>query len=177
MSECFIGEIRIFAGNFAPKGWALCNGQLVPLVQNTALFSLLGVTYGGDGKTNFALPNLQGRAPMQQGQGPGLSNHPLGQSAGSPSVTLLTTQMPAHTHTPMGDGTSGSAATGLATNNVFGSRSTRSGSPIYTDDPSRVNMNPLALGASGASMPHNNMQPYLGLNFIIALEGIFPQRP
>lgn len=177
MSEAFVGEIRVFAGNFAPKGWALCNGQLLPIVRNTALFSLLGVTYGGDGKTNFGLPNLMGRAPMQPGQGPGLSPHVLGETAGSPYVTLLTTEMPAHNHVAQGNSESGSGATGIAENNVWGSASNRTGNPIYTNDAGRVPMNPAALGTAGGSMPHNNMQPYLGLNYIIALEGIFPQRP
>lgn len=176
MSDCFIGEIRIFAGNFAPKGWALCNGQLIAITQNTALFSLLGVTYGGDGKTTFALPNLQGRAAMQPGQGPGLSNHNLGQQSGSSTVTLLTNQMPMHTHVPMANGGGGSAVESVATNNVWGS-SGRNGQPMYSADPGRVPMNPTAMGVAGGSQPHNNMQPYLGLNYIIALQGIFPQRP
>ncbi len=176
MSDPFIGEIRVFGGNFAPKGWALCNGQLMAIVQNTALFSILGTRYGGDGRTTFGLPNLQGSAPMHQGAGPGLTPRSLGEKGGSPYVTLLTSEMPAHTHTPMGDGAAGSATASVATNNVWGSASNRSGSSIYTNDPSRVQMSPMALGVSGGSQPHNNMQPYLGLNFIIALEGIFPPR-
>lgn len=176
MSDCFMGEIQIFAGNFAPRGWALCNGQLLSIQQNTALYSLLGVTYGGDGRSTFALPNLQGRAPMQPGQGPGLTSHTLGEVGGSQNVTLLTTQMPAHNHIPMGDGNGGTAATGVATNNVWGSRSSRSGDPIYTDSTVNVTMSPNALSAAGSSQPHNNMQPYLGLNYIIALQGIYPPR-
>jgi microcystin-dependent protein len=176
MSDPFVGEIRVFAGNFAPKGWALCNGQLLPITQNTALFSLLGVTYGGDGKTNFALPNLMGRAPMQPGTGPGLTPHVLGETSGSQTVTLLTTEMPAHNHVPLGNGTAGSGVSSIATDTVWGSGG-RSGTPVYTDDPSRVTMSPVALGGAGGSSPHNNMQPYLGLNYIIALQGIFPQRP
>jgi microcystin-dependent protein len=175
MADAFIGEIRIFAGNFAPKGWALCNGQLMPLSQNTALFSLLGVTYGGDGKVTFALPNLQGRAPMQPGQGPGLTPRTLGETNGSQMVTLLPPQMPAHNHIPMADDTRNSAKVEEPTGHAWGSG--LRGTDIYTTEKSRTTMSPAALGAAGGSQPHNNMQPYLGVNFIIALQGDFPQRP
>lgn len=174
MSDPFLGEIRIFAGNFAPKGWALCNGQLMPLSQNTALFSLLGVTYGGDGKTTFGLPNLMGSAPMHPGQGPGLSPRTLGQKSGTPHVTLLTSQMPVHNHVPMADGNDDSATMKIATSNVWGSG--QRGSMIYSPGPVNTPMNPLALGVTGGSMPHNNMQPYLGMTFIICLQGIYPPR-
>lgn len=177
MSDCFIGEIRIFAGNYAPRGWALCNGQLLPLTQNTALYSLLGTTYGGDGKSTFALPNLQGRAPLHPGTGPGLTQRTLGQAGGSPTVSLLESHLPAHTHTPMGDGNGGTASTGEPTNNVWGSATSRGGASMYTDNGARLPMSPYALDPAGGSLPHNNMQPYLGLNFIIALQGVFPQRP
>ncbi|HWI64815.1 MAG TPA: tail fiber protein [Symbiobacteriaceae bacterium] len=170
----FIGEIRIFAGNFAPYGWALCNGQLLPIQQNTALFALLGVTYGGDGKTNFALPNLQGRAPMHEGQGPGLTNRTLGESDGSQYVTLIQTEMPNHTHTAQClSGTGTQSSTEAA---VWGNIG-RSGAPAYAVGPVDKQMNVQALQPAGSSMPHNNMQPYLGLTFIISLQGIFPQRP
>lgn len=174
MSNPFLAEVRIFTGNFAPKGWALCNGQLMPISQNTALFSLLGTTYGGDGKSNFALPDLQGCAPMQAGQGPGLSLRDLGETAGEQTVTLLQTEMPAHSHTIQA-----AAGTGLAdpTNNVWASGAKGFGS-IYSPSAqaTNVNMNPFALSISGGSLPHNNMMPFLGLTFIIALQGVFPAR-
>ncbi|MDF2629721.1 MAG: microcystin dependent protein [Symbiobacteriaceae bacterium] len=171
----FIGEIKLFAGNFAPKGYALCNGQLVPLSQNTALFSILGVTYGGDGKTNFALPNLQGRAPMQAGQGPGLTNRNLGETGGSTTVTLLTTQMPAHNHVPQCY--DGGPTVNAVQGNVWGGTSGRGAAQVFTDGPINQQMKFDAIGLAGGSQPHNNRQPYLGLNFIIALQGIFPPRP
>lgn len=175
MSECFIGEIRMFAGNFAPKGWALCNGQLLPISQNTALFSLLGTMYGGDGKTNFALPDLRGRAPMQQGAGPGLTSRPQGQAGGSTTVTLLTTEMPAHTH--VAQGSDGSASASGANGNVWAKPMVgRTPQPFYSSAAPNVAMSPAALGVAGGSVPHNNMQPYLGVNYIIALQGYFPPR-
>jgi microcystin-dependent protein len=174
MSDQFVAEIRIFAGNFAPTGWALCNGQLMPISQNTALFSLLGTTYGGDGKSTFALPNLQGAAPLQAGQGPGLSLYDLGETIGSPSVTLLTTEMPAHNH-----GALAVAAVGASdpTNNAWASGAKGFGN-VYSPSATATNvqMGPTCLSISGGSQPHNNMMPYLGLTFIIALQGIFPPR-
>lgn len=165
----YIGEIRLFAGNFEPKNWAFCNGQLIPIIQNTALFSILGTTYGGDGRLTFALPNLNGRAAMHQGQGPGLTNRVLGEEAGVPSVTLLQSEMPAHTHLPQNQ-TTGS------TNNpegaVWSNLPARSAN-IYNPTPNAT-MNPMALGVAGGTQPHNNMQPYLGLNYIISLYGVFP---
>jgi microcystin-dependent protein len=174
MSNPFLAEIRIFTGNFAPVGWALCNGQLMPISQNTALFSLLGTTYGGDGKSTFALPNLQGCAPMQAGQGPGLSLRDLGETAGEQTVTLLQTEMPAHSHTAQ-------AASGgtlpSPTNNVWaaggkGRPATYAASAPQTD----VQMNPFGTSIAGGGLPHNNMPPFLGLTFIIALQGVFPAR-
>jgi microcystin-dependent protein len=174
MSDQFVAEIRIFAGNFAPTGWALCNGQLMPISQNTALFSLLGTTYGGDGKSTFALPNLQGAAPLQAGQGPGLSLYDLGETIGSPSVTLLTTEMPAHSH-----GALAVAAVGASdpTNNAWASGAKGFGN-VYSPSAQATNvqMAPTCLSISGGSLPHNNMMPYLCLTFIIALQGIFPPR-
>jgi microcystin-dependent protein len=175
MSNPFVAEIRIFAGNFAPKGWALCDGQLLPISQNTALFSLLGTTYGGDGKSNFALPNLQGCAPMQAGQGPGLSLRDLGETGGEQTVTLLQTEMPAHSHTAQGS--TGSDQT-TPVNNAWASGAKLGGGNLYvpTNPPTNVQMNPFATSIAGGNLPHNNMPPFLGLTFIIALQGVFPAR-
>jgi len=170
----YVGEIRLFAGNFAPRGWALCNGQLLPVAQNPALFSILGTQYGGDGKTTFALPNLQGRAPMGQGAGPGLTSYPVGASVGSSTVALLSNQLPAHTHQPQG---TSAFAGGVQdpTNKIWGSELPSAASKAYAATPNSP-MNPLALEATGGSQPHNNMQPYLTLNYIIALQCVFPPR-
>lgn len=170
----FLAEIRIFPFNFAPRGWATCDGQLMPISQNTALFSLLGTFYGGDGKSNFALPNLQGRSPLQPGQGPGLSLYFLGQTGGEDTVTLLQTEIPMHNHTVSAK-TAGTAAdpNGLLWGNPGGRPApnffaTAAGTP--------QNMNPSALSPSGSSQPHNNLMPYLTMNFCIALQGIYPPR-
>jgi microcystin-dependent protein len=176
MSEPFLGEISIFAGNFAPKDWALCNGQLLPISQNTALFSILGTTYGGNGHTNFALPNLQGAAPMQVGQGPGLTDRVLGEEVGSPTVTLTTAEMGSHTHGPRANADELSGTAPAPAGKVWGAGDPF-GSPLYAAATNPVAMNPMTLGITGGSQPHNNMQPYLGLTFIIALNGIFPPRP
>jgi microcystin-dependent protein len=175
MANPFVAEIRIFAGNFAPKGWALCDGQLLPISQNTALFSLLGTTYGGDGKSNFALPNLQGCAPMQAGQGPGLSLRDLGETGGEQTVTLLQTEMPAHSHTAQGS--TGSDQT-TPVNNAWASGAKLGGGNLYvpTNPQTNVQMNPFATSIAGGNLPHNNMPPFLGLTFIIALQGVFPAR-
>lgn len=172
MSNPFLAEIRIFTAGFAPKGWAQCDGQLMPISQNTALFSLLGTTYGGNGTSNFALPNLQGCAPMQAGQGPGLSLRDLGETAGEQTVTLLQTEMPAHSHGAQATGTPNSND---PTNNVWGSGQKGFGN-VYAPPGNNVQMNPFALSIAGGSQPHNNMQPFLGLMFIIALQGVFPAR-
>jgi microcystin-dependent protein len=175
MSNPFLAEIRIFTGNFAPKGWALCDGQVMPISQNTALFSLLGTTYGGDGKSNFALPNLQGSAPMHAGQGPGLSLRDLGETGGEQTVTLLQTEMPAHSHSAQGS--SGSNQTSPA-NNAWASGAKLGGGNLYApkNAPTDVQMNPFATSITGGNLPHNNMPPFLGLTFIIALQGVFPAR-
>jgi microcystin-dependent protein len=167
----FVAEIRIFGFNFAPKGWAFCDGQLLPLSQNTALFSLLGTTYGGNGKSNFALPDMQGNAPMHPGQGPGLSLHDLGETGGSETVTLLESEIPLHTHafqysnndsgvqTPAGQLLAGGVGVGQ-----------------YAAPGALVQMNPSAIAPAGGDQPHNNMMQYLTLNFCIALQGVFPPR-
>jgi microcystin-dependent protein len=168
----FVAEIRIFPFNFAPKGWAFCNGQLLPISQNTALFSLLGTTYGGDGKSNFALPDMQGNAPMHPGQGPGLSLHDLGETAGEDSVTLLQTEMPQHNHT-LGADAIDPADTNVPSINATYAQST--GGLIYQTT-TNTQMSPNALEPAGGNQPHNNMMPYLTLNFCIALQGVFPPR-
>jgi len=174
MADPFVAEIRIFTGSFAPTGWALCDGQLLPISQNTALFSLLGTTYGGDGKSNFALPNLQGSAPMQQGQGPGLSLRDLGEIGGEQNVTLLVTEMPVHSHGIQAGASSDSAS---PVNSTWGSGQKGFGN-VYAafNAPTNTPMNPAALSVSGGSQPHNHMMPFLGLTFIIALQGVFPPR-
>ncbi len=174
MSAPFVAEIRIFACNFAPTGWAMCNGQLIPISQNTALFSLLGTTYGGDGKSTFALPNLQDSSPMHWGQGAGLSDYFEGQSSGSDNVTLLQTEMPSHTHAAKANtGASGQAS---PANNVWSSLPGRTPPPLYQSGAPNAPMSPFSLSITGGSLPHNNRQPYLVLNFCIALQGVFPSR-
>jgi microcystin-dependent protein len=176
MADPFVAEIRMFPFNFAPKGWAFCNGQLLPLSQNTALFSLLGTVYGGDGKSTFALPDLQGSAAMHPGQGQGLSLRDLGEQSGSEFVTLLVSEIPFHTHnleafiTVTGDqfGPNPDGESLLAQSN---------NGNVYADPGALVTFAPQALAPAGGSLPHNNMQPYLTLNFCIALQGVFPARP
>lgn len=171
MSEPFIAEIRIFGFNFAPRGWAFCNGQFLPISQNTALFALLGTTYGGDGRTTFALPDLQSRAPMHRGSGPGLTPRSLGESAGADRVTLTPSQMPLHGHlmrTNSGNADSQSASgTFLAT---------EIGPAQMYAPAGAANMAGDAIGVSGGGQAHPNLQPFLAMNFCIALQGIFPSR-
>jgi len=171
MADPFVAEIRIFPFNFAPRGWAWCDGQLLPLSQNTALFSLLGTTYGGDGKSNFALPDLQGRAPMHPGQGPGLSLHDLGETGGSETVTLLESEIPAHSHAlnaSLADGTNQTpVGEQLAAGVSIGQ---------YAPPGPLTQLNPNALAPAGGDQPHNNLQPYLTFYFCIALQGVFPPR-
>lgn len=163
MTEPFVGEVRLMGFNFPPRGWAQCNGQLLPINQNTALFSLLGTTYGGNGTTNFALPDLRGRLPMHVGQGPGLSLRDQGEIGGSEAVTLLTTQLPAHTHA------NGIADVERTTNRPTGIPA-RGGAYAATATAS------VASGAAGGGQPHENMPPFLVLNWCIALQGVFPSR-
>jgi microcystin-dependent protein len=168
----FVAEIRIFPFNFAPKGWAFCDGQILPLSQNTALFSLLGTTYGGDGKSNFALPNMQGNAPMHPGQGPGLSLHDLGETGGSETVSLLESEIPSHSHQLRAD------ILDIADTNVVSANASfalSSGGTLY-QAASNAQLSGQALTPAGGDQPHNNMQPYLTLNFCIALQGVYPPR-
>jgi microcystin-dependent protein len=160
----------MFGFNFAPTGWALCDGQLLPISQNTALFSLLGTTYGGDGKSTFALPDLQGNVPLHPGQGQGLSLYDLGQAGGESAVTLLTSEMPVHTHSFTA--TEEVVNENNVTNNFFGAGESR-----YAPPANVTQMAPQALPPAGGSLPHNNMMPYLVVNFCIALQGVFPPRP
>ena len=175
MADPFVAEIRIFPFNFAPKGWAFCDGQILPLSQNTALFSLLGTTYGGDGKSNFALPNLQGNAPMHPGQGPGLSLHDLGETGGSQTVTLLISEMPLHPHSLMCQSQDPADQPAPSPLRTFAASQNATAYAASNATP-LVQMAPQALTPTGGSQPHNNMQPYLTLNFCIALQGVFPPR-
>lgn len=176
MSDAYLGEIRIFAGNFPPRGWAFCNGQLLSVQQFTALFSIISTRYGGDGITTFALPNLSNKAPMNQGNGPGLTERTVGQSVGEEMITLNLPQMPSHSHIPMAIN---SAGTSNAPNNGYWSTSKVEGrppipvSPLFHSNPD-VQMNAQAINPTGSSHPHNNMQPYLALNFIICFDGEYP---
>jgi microcystin-dependent protein len=178
MSDQFVAEIRIFPFNFAPTGWAFCDGQLMPISQNTALFSLLGTTYGGDGKSTFALPGLQGNAPMQPGQGQGLSLRDLGEQSGTESITLLQSEIPVHNHSMMASVINATDLNPTGINGPNALARSVNGS-FYTADANAANnaqLSPFALAPTGGSLPHNNMQPYLTLNFCIALQGIFPPR-
>lgn len=171
MADPFVAEIRMFPFNFPPIGWAQCDGQLLPISQNTALFSLLGTFYGGDGKSTFALPNLQGSAPIHQGQGTGLSQYDLGQQGGSEFVTLLLSEMPSHSHNVVARATLG--------NQQFPATRAWGGSNVakqYANVAPDKDMALQALSIAGASLPHNNRQPYLTVNFCIALQGVFPPR-
>jgi microcystin-dependent protein len=175
MSDQFLAEIRIFPFNFPPTGWAFCNGQLLPISQNTALFALLGTVYGGDGKTTFALPNMLDSAPMQPGQGQGLSLRDLGEMSGVPSITLLVSEIPLHTHGMFADALDPADLTAPTPQRVL-AQST--GVFAYQQTASNLGtMAYQALPPAGGGLPHNNMQPYLTLSFCIAMQGIFPQRP
>jgi microcystin-dependent protein len=170
MSSPFLGEIRMFGGNFAPYGWAYCDGALIAIAQNEALYTLLGTTYGGDGVNTFALPDLRGRTPVHQGTGQGLSTCVLGQRAGSESVTLSVNQYPAHTH-PFSASTDAGSVPGPGGDVLAGSLTIKA----YTDGVANVSLNPAALAPSGGgAQAHDNMQPFLCISFIIALNGIFP---
>ena len=174
MSDQFVAEIRIFGGDFAPTGWALCNGQLMPISQNTALFSLLGTYYGGDGKSTFALPNLMGSGAISQGQSPGNSDRFLGESGGSQNINLIQAEMPLHNHFIQGSTENGGLKTPAPTEFLARSKA----GTIYQSNSTNnlVLMNAQTLALTGSTLPHNNMQPYLTLTYIIALQGIFPAR-
>ena len=172
MADPFVAEIRIFAFNFAPVGWAFCDGQLLPISQNTALFSLLGTTYGGNGKSNFALPDLQDNVPMHPGQGPGLSLHDLGETGGTPSVSLLESEIPSHTHTLQANLLNAD----LAAPSPARVMARSSGGEAYHAATNLTQMAPQSLAPAGGDQPHNNEMPYLTFNFCIALQGVFPPR-
>lgn len=179
----FLGEIRAVGFNFAPRGWALCQGQLLAISQSTALFSLLGTTYGGDGRSTFALPDLQGRAIVQTGQGPGLSQYVQGEETGTETVTLLSTQLPAHSHTVTGSG----ASSTIATNSITGNSTSPANNYLANAVGNQYGEEAVGTmaagsvsgtaGSAGGNLPHNNLMPYLALYYIIALVGIYPQRP
>ena len=173
MADPFVAEIRIFGCNFAPKGWAFCNGQLLPISQNTALFSLLGTTYGGDGKSTFSLPNLQGSVPLHVGgnqPGPGLSLYDLGETGGEDTVTLLTTEMPSHTHAVTAQ------TIDQGDNRIPSPKLNLGNTQIYSNAASNATLDPSAVSIAGGNLPHTNLMPYLTLNFNIALQGVFPPR-
>jgi microcystin-dependent protein len=170
MSDQYLGEIRMFGGNFAPAGWALCNGQLLQISQNTALFAIIGTYYGGNGVNTFALPNLQSRVPVHQGQGPGLGNYVIGEMGGVENVTLTTQQMPLHGHVVNAVGSN--AGTDQPSNAFLA----KAGAQVYSTAASNATMAPTMIGPSGGSTPHPNIQPFLCVTFIIALTGIFPTR-
>lgn len=180
MSDPFVGEIRIMPITFAPRGWSFCNGQLLPIFQNTALFSILGVRYGGDGNSNFALPNLQGRFPIQAGQGSGLSNYILGQSGGESSVILTTDEIPNHSHTAVAPTVNASDTAGNSTSPTgkvwarYGREGGYSNAPADTQMAAGVSLDVQPVGSGTA---HNNLSPFVNLNFIIAMQGVFPPRP
>jgi|SRR3954469_8231088 len=172
MSSPFVAEVRIVGFNFPPTGWAYCNGQLMPISQNTALFSLLGTIYGGDGKSTFALPDLQGNCAIGTGQGAGLSDRFEGEQSGEQFVTLLTSEIPAHTHNMMANISPATLGTGDNTT-VF---ARASGGNAYKGGTANVPLDPQSISIAGGSLPHNNMMPYLALNFVIALQGVYPAR-
>lgn len=170
MGQPFVGEIRMFGGNFAPAGWAFCAGQLMPISENDVLFTLIGTTYGGDGQSTFALPDLQGRLPMHMGTGPGLSARTIGELSGVESVTLTTQQIPVHTHAPMADANSGNQTT--PQNGIWAATA----ASRYSSSAPNLAMNNTLVGQAGGSQPHENMMPYLAISFIISLFGIFPSQ-
>ena len=173
MTDQFVAEIRIFGFNFPPTGWAFCNGQLMPISQNTALYSLLGTFYGGDGKSTFALPNLQGAAPIDQGQGPGLSNRTVGEQGGVSFLTLLESEMPVHTHQARASNEPADVSTAGPTTALARSN----GNNVWrVPDGNLQTLAPQAIAPTGGDLPHNNLMPYLVLNICIALQGVFPQR-
>jgi microcystin-dependent protein len=174
--EGYIAEIRMFGGNFAPRGWALCQGQILSIAQNTALFSLLGTTYGGNGQTTFALPDLRGRVAVGTGQGPGLPSVNLGEMSGEPTHTLIITEMPAHNHAAQMQGNSNPGDTSSPAGATPATSTARDNLYINAAPNAPMAANTVTVGIAGGSQPHNNMQPYTGLNYIICMEGIYPPR-
>jgi len=173
MSDPFLGEIRLVGFNFPPRGWAACNGQVMSIAQNTALFSLLGTTYGGNGQSTFALPDLRGRVPIHQGQGPGLAPYDIGQTGGEEAHTLTQSEMPLHNHAARAH--AGAGNSNVANGNIW-SKDAGVSSATYSSAAQDGLMSASAIAPAGGSQPHNNLQPYLTLNFVIALNGIFPSR-
>lgn len=173
MSEPYLGQIMLVGFNFAPRGWALCDGQILPINQNQALYSLIGTTYGGDGRTTFALPDLRSRVPLHQGSGPGLDSYTLGEKTGVETVTLTTAQLPSHTHTAYCYSDSADAITPVQ--KVWASEQSQA-FPVYSDQTPDQTMNGNSLTHSGGSLPHTNLQPYIAVYFCIAMQGIFPPR-
>jgi microcystin-dependent protein len=176
VSEPFLAEIVMFAGNFAPRGWAFCQGQILSIAQNTALFSLLGTTYGGNGQTTFALPDLRGRVPVGTGQGPGLPSVDLGEVAGEPTHTLIITEMPAHNHVVQVNASSDPGTSASPGGNIWATSTARDSMYVPSGTSTPMSNGAATAGIAGGSQPHNNMQPFLGMNFIIAIEGIYPSR-
>jgi microcystin-dependent protein len=176
MAQPYIAEIKMFGGNFAPNGYALCNGQILAISQNTALFSLLGTTYGGNGQTTFALPNMQGRAPVQQGNGAGINSVSLGEMAGGNNVTLTTGNLPAHTHPISGAVIANSNPGETPASNTLFTNSAPNQLYAPALGTGGLNLAPQTITMAGGSQPHNNLQPYLAVTFIIALQGVFPAR-
>ncbi len=178
MAQPYVGEIRLFAGNFAPAGWQFCDGSLLPISEYETLFNLIGTTYGGDGQNSFQMPDMRGRLPVHFGQGPGLSTYTLAQTGGVEQVTLTIPQIPQHSHQVLADNNPANASSGVPTNNIYASQNTLQlysvpGAP-GNDPPSLVGMNNTMLTPVGGSQPHSNIQPFLCINFIISLFGIFP---
>lgn len=178
MDQMYISAIAIFGFNFAPRNWAMCNGQIISIAQNTALFALLGTTYGGNGTTTFALPNLQGRVPISQFQGPGLSPYTLGEMGGEPNHTLITTEMPLHNHTFMVNSSPGNTTVPVNGTSAIGvvSDINGDGETLYNNSTPNISLMASSVGVAGGNQPHENQQPYLGLNYCICMLGVFPSR-
>lgn len=174
MTTSYVGEIRMFGGTFAPLGWMFCDGALLPIAEYETLFTLIGTTYGGDGQVTFALPDLRGRVPVHQGQGQGLTQRTLGQSSGSETVTLIPSQIPIHTH--IATANSGAGSSPSPTNNVWAANSNTTALQFTASTATPVNMNPTSIGSVGGSQPHENMMPFVAVNYIISLFGIFPSQ-
>ena len=176
MAQPYVGEIRMFAGNFPPNGWMFCDGQLLPISENETLFQLIGTTYGGDGQTTFALPDFRGRVAVGTGQGPGLPTITLGEMAGEPTHTLISTEMPLHNHTLGANANFANIANPNGSTLAIGQSANGDAVSMYINQAPNNALNAQSIGLAGGSQPHNNMQPYLGMNYIICVSGIFPSR-